>query len=199
MSRRIDFFFFIGSTYTYLSVNRASALAAAKGVELVWRPFSLRTLLVEQNNSPFIGKPSKLAYMWRDIERRAARFNIPFAGPPPYPIDPESNASHLATLAASEGWCEPLVREIYRTWFLDKQDPGQPAVLSRIVSTLGMSRDCLERARDPAIAKRYVAETDVARELGIFGAPTFVCGNRELFWGDDRFEEALESSASGGR
>jgi len=63
MQPTLDFFFFIGSTYTYLSVSRASALAAAHGVRLNWRPFSLRTLLREQDNSPFLGKPGKLRYM----------------------------------------------------------------------------------------------------------------------------------------
>jgi 2-hydroxychromene-2-carboxylate isomerase len=32
--------------------------------------------------------------------------------------------------------------------------------------------------------------TDAARKLGIFGAPTFAVGT-EIFWGDDRLEEAL--------
>lgn len=35
-----------------------------------------------------------------------------------------------------------------------------------------------------------MAETDVARDLGIFGSPTFAIG-RELFWGDDRLEDAI--------
>jgi 2-hydroxychromene-2-carboxylate isomerase len=34
------------------------------------------------------------------------------------------------------------------------------------------------------------AETDAARELGIFGSPTFIVG-RELFWGDDRLADAI--------
>ncbi|KAB2870295.1 MAG: 2-hydroxychromene-2-carboxylate isomerase, partial [Burkholderiaceae bacterium] len=65
----MDFFFFIGSTYSYLSVVRAESAAAQAGVELVWRPFSVRTLMREQNNVPFSTKPAKMRYMWRDIER----------------------------------------------------------------------------------------------------------------------------------
>jgi len=34
------------------------------------------------------------------------------------------------------------------------------------------------------------AETDAARSLGIFGSPTFTAG-RELFWGDDRLDDAI--------
>jgi len=37
----------------------------------------------------------------------------------------------------------------------------------------------------------YQRQTDRARELGLFGSPTFVCG-QEIFWGDDRLEDALD-------
>ena len=76
----IEFFYFIGSTYSYLSVSRAEDLAARNGVVLDWRPFSVRTMMREQNNIPFATKPVKMSYMWRDLERRAARFGVPFNG-----------------------------------------------------------------------------------------------------------------------
>jgi 2-hydroxychromene-2-carboxylate isomerase len=36
--------------------------------------------------------------------------------------------------------------------------------------------------------------TDAARKLGIFGAPTFAVG-AEIFWSDDRLEEAIAFAA----
>jgi 2-hydroxychromene-2-carboxylate isomerase len=192
MARRLDFYFFVGSTYSWLSVERAGAAAAARGIELVWRPFSVRTLMRELNNSPFAGKPPKLKYMWRDLERRAKRIGIAFDAPPPYPIDPQERANHVATLAASEGWCEAFTREAYRSWFGDKLDPGDPEVLSAILHRLGRPADDIDRAEQAEVVGLYAAQTDRARDLGIFGSPTFVVGERELFWGDDRLEEAIE-------
>lgn len=192
MSRALEFFFFVGSTYSYLSVARAGALAGAGGVDLVWRPFSVRTLMREQNNSPFVGKPTKLRYMWRDVERRASRFGIPFDGVPPYPIDADELANHVATLAALEGWCPDFARSAYRTWFLGKQDPGRPEVLRAILDGMGQSADrCLAAAASDAVRDAYRAQTARAREAGIFGSPTFV-SHGELFWGDDRLEDALD-------
>jgi 2-hydroxychromene-2-carboxylate isomerase len=191
MTARIDFFFFVGSTYSYLSVTRAHALAASQDVQLAWRPFSVRTLMREQNNSPFAGKPVKLKYMWRDLERRAARFGVPFDGAPPYPIDPQELANHVATLAAREGWCMAFAQAAYRTWFLDKRDPGDPQVLSGILQSLGRDADrCLQEAQTDAIKQDYSSATDRARALGAFGSPTFVVGD-EIFWGDDRLEDAI--------
>lgn len=192
MPRRLDFCFFIGSTYSYLSVSRAEALARAHGVELNWCPFSVRTLMREQNNSPFAGKPVKLAYMWRDIERRALRFGIPFGAPPPYPIDAHEQANHVATLAASEGWCAAFTREAYRSWFIDKLDPGAPEALQAILQRIGQPASCIERAGQDDIVQRYTAQTDRARTLGVFGSPTWVTADEEIFWGDDRLEDAID-------
>ena len=88
MPRELDFFFYIGSTYTYLAVNRVEQIAAREGVLLRWRPFHARAIMIEQNNRPFIGKPVKLQYMWRDVERRANRYGIPFRIDPRLPGGP---------------------------------------------------------------------------------------------------------------
>ena len=47
------------------------------------------------------------------------------------------------------------------------------------------------RIEQVAAQERYDAETRPARSIGIFGSPTFVVGD-EIFWGDDRLEDALE-------
>ena len=192
MTASLDFYFFIGSTYSYLSVNRAAGQAQARGAALVWRPFSLRTLMREQRNVPFADKPAKQRYMWRDLSRRAARFGIPFDGTPPYPIDADERANRIATVAAREGWCPAFAQAAFRAWFLGKQDPGEPEALRAILDALGQDADrCLAMADSEAIRGDYAAHTDRARELGIFGSPTFVHG-AEIFWGDDRLEDALD-------
>lgn len=199
MSAALEFFFFIGSTYSYLSVVRAEACAQAAGVELVWRPFSVRTLMREQNNSPFVGKPVKMRYMWRDLERRAQRFGVPFDAIPPYPIDPDERANRVAMLAAIEGWCPAFARAAYQAWFLGKQDPGRPEALRVILSGLGRDAErCMAEAESAAVRDAYAAQTARARDLGLFGSPTFVCGT-ELFWGDDRLDDALAWARSGSR
>ncbi len=199
MPKRLDFFFFLGSTYTYLSVCRAAELAEKYGVELVWRPFSVRTLMKEQNNIPFATKPRKFAYMWRDIERRTARFGIPFAGPQKHPVDAEERANHVATVAAMQGWCPEFTRAAYDAWMIGGADPGNWETLTSICKNLGRDFAEIEKlAASSEVLERYAAETNRARDLGIFGSPTYVCDS-EIFWGDDRLEDAIEWCKTNGK
>ncbi len=192
MQKQLDFFYFVGSTYTYLSVMRAEEFARRENVPLRWRPFSVRTLMREQNNTPFATKPAKLKYMWRDVERRARRHGLDFSAVPAYPVDTDELANRVATLAAIEGWCPAFTQAAYKAWFLENKDPGDIGHLSALLTGLGRdAAGVLARAGEQDIRDAYAAETGVAREMGIFGSPTFACG-AEIFWGDDRLEDAVE-------
>jgi 2-hydroxychromene-2-carboxylate isomerase len=59
---------------------RVDAVAREQAVDVVWCPFNLRPITQQMNNRPFVGKPVKAAYMWRDIERPAAWRNVPVPG-----------------------------------------------------------------------------------------------------------------------
>jgi len=192
MSAKVDFFFNFGSTYSYLTIMRLEAEASRAGVEIRWRPFNVRKLFVEQTNIPFPKeKAAKVAYMWRDIERRAERFGLDWNGIPPYPVDRSGLANRLGVIAGKEGWAAAFTQAAYRAWFIDHKDFGQPEVAHTILSELGHDASALiERANSDAGKADFDAETDVARSLGIFGVPTFAAGT-EIFWGHDRMEDAF--------
>jgi 2-hydroxychromene-2-carboxylate isomerase len=193
MSRKaeLDFFYFFGSGYAYLSVMRISDLAAIAGVTVNWRPFSVRALMIEQNNM-IRNQKQKMAYTWRDVERRAARHGVPFVAPPIWPTDPDQLANRVGIVAMIEGWCQPYTLASFRSWYLEGQPLGERDALSGILRSLGQDADSIiERANSEEIRARYDAQTDVARKLGAFGSPTFAVG-KEIFWGDDRLEEAID-------
>src|SRR6476646_1795141 len=186
----IDFWFSTGSTYTYLTVSRLPALAEAEGVRFNWRPFSVRAIMREQNNIPFAGKPVKSAYMWRDIERRAAMYGLEARVPVPYPLKEFDAAHKIAILGLMEGWGIPYLQASYRRWFVEGEEPGLEPNLSRSLVEAGQAPvRCLERAAGDDIAALYDSATAEAKALGIFGSPTFAVGG-ELFWGDDRLDDA---------
>jgi len=194
MTAKLELFFFYGSIHTYLSVMRIDSLAATAGVEVVWRPFNLREILIEQNNTSFSKNQVRLTYNWRDIERRAARLGVPFAGRPPYPVDPDLLALRVGVVAAAENWCPEYTKATFRAWFLDKKASGTPVHVEAILGALGKSPDAIAKAQAPATDEQLKAAAEAARRLGIFGSPTFAVG-QEIFWGDDRLEDAIDYAA----
>ena len=101
MAKAIDFWFAIGSTYTYLAASRIDAIEAASGVTFRWRPFDIRHVLTQHNNNkPYPDASDKAAYVWRDIERWAALIGLSPNLPAPYPTPNSPLANQVATLAA---------------------------------------------------------------------------------------------------
>ncbi len=189
--RPIEFWFSVGSTYSYLTIMRLPGIAAQSGIDFVWRPFNVRKIMIEQDNVPFAKKPIKAAYMWRDIERRSARYGLPVKVPAPYPLAEFDLANKVAILGRQEGWCADYVQATYRRWFQEGQAAGSEPNLSASLAEIGVDPvAAIKRANDDAIDAAYEAATDEALEKNIFGAPSFLIGT-EVFWGDDRLEDAI--------
>ena len=161
----IDFWFSVGSTYTYLTASRLEKTAAAENVRFNWRVFSVRTIMREQNNSPFVGKPVKTAYMWRDIERRAAMYGLPVKVPAPYPVKDLDLACRIAVLGIAEGWGPKYIAASYRRWFVDGNEPGIEPNLSASLAEVGQqAARVVERSGGDDVIETYEANTDEARD-----------------------------------
>jgi 2-hydroxychromene-2-carboxylate isomerase len=188
---QIDFWFTMGSTYSYLSVSRLAEVERSSGIAFRWRPFHLLVILQEMKHVPFADKPAKSAYMWRDIARRAAMYGIPAQLPAPYPANHSVMANQVAIVGMGEGWGADFVRAAYGRWFQHGQETGSEPNLSASLRDIGQDPARVLALAEAADTKAALAaETDAARALGIFGSPNFVVGG-ELFWGDDRLEDAI--------
>lgn len=165
-------------------------------VKLRWRPFDVRHVMIEQNNIPFKGKPVKTAYMWRDIERRAQKYGLSPKLPAPYPLPDLVMANQVATLGVKEGWVEAYTRAAYKRWFENGEPAGEEPNLSSCLEEIGCDpSQVLAAAKTESIATALKATTDEAMALGVFGSPTFTVDG-EVFWGDDRLEDAVLWSRS---
>jgi len=198
--RALQVWFEFASTYSYPAVLRVEACAGARGVALEWKPFLLGPIFASQgwNDSPFNLYPVKGRYMWRDLERLCARHELPFRRPSRFPRN-GLLAARVTCLAAGEPWCPEFVRAVYRANFAEDREIGDAETIAVILDALGQSgRELIARAETPAVKERLRRQTDEAIALGIFGAPTFVVAG-ELFWGNDRLEDALDWALSGPR
>lgn len=190
---RLQFWFEFASTYSYLSVMRIGALAEAAGVSVAWRPFLLGPIFKAQgwSTSPFNLYPAKGRYMVRDIARIATARGLAFQMPQTFPAN-GLRAARLATLGLGEGWGQEFTRRVFTAQFGNGQDIADEELLSGILASLGLDgADVHNRAADATVKDALRAATEEAMAKGIFGAPAFLTEDGELFWGDDRLEQAL--------
>ena len=191
----IDFFFSIGSTYTYLSVTRILEVEKKSQVKFNWKPFSVRAIMKEMNNIPFPKeKLNKVNYMWRDIERRAQGYGFFAKTPVPYPLSEFDLANQIAILGLKKGWGIDYVRLSYKKWFQEGKEPAVDPSISEICKELEINKDeIISQANSKEIIKNYNLNTNLARDKKVFGSPTFIV-EKEIFWGDDRMEDAINWS-----
>jgi|SRR5438094_5818857 len=194
MDAPLDFWFEFGSTYSYPAAMRIARLAGKAGVRVRWRPFALGAIFKAQGwpaDSPFNWQVAKGAYMWRDLQRICGDLKLPFRRPDPFP-QPSLLAARMALVGLGEGWGENFARAVYRAEFGEGLQIGDPAVLTEILMQLRAEPPrVLAAAQSEAIKSKLREETGEAQRLGVFGAPTFVAADGELFWGSDRLEAAL--------
>ena len=189
----IDFYFSIGSTYTYLSVTRILNVEKEHQVKFNWKPFSVRAIMKEMNNIPFPkDKINKVNYMWRDIERRAEGYGFFAKTPVPYPLSEFDLANQIAIYGLDEGWGVDYIRLTYKKWFQERKEPAIDPSVSEICEKLKINKDeIILKAKSKEIENKYISNTKDARNNNIFGSPTFIVNN-EIFWGDDRMEDAIK-------
>ena len=189
----IDFYFSIGSTYTYLSVTRILDVEKNHKIKFNWRPFSVRAIMKEMNNIPFPKeKMNKVNYMWRDIERRAEGYGFFAKTPVPYPLSEFDLANQIAILGLEKDWGIDYIRLTYKKWFQEGKEPAIEPSISEVCNELKLNKDDISsEASKKEIQDKYEANTNSARENKIFGSPSFIVKN-EVFWGDDRMEDAIK-------
>lgn len=194
---RLQFWYEFASTYSYLSAMRIEAAAAARGVIVEWRPFLLGPIFKAQgwNTTPFNLYPAKGRYMVRDMERLAAARGLSFRLPDPFPQN-SLKAARWASAGLGQPWLPAFTRAVYLAEFAEGRAIDDASLLNSIATGLGLDPHEISRASDSDEVKSALRRaTEDAQARGLFGAPAFVTDDDEVFWGDDRLDQALEWAA----
>ena len=171
---------------------RIERVAQKWGVPLSWNAFLLGRIFRAQgwDDSPFNLYPVKGRYMWRDLERICEAKGLPFRRPSRFPRN-GLLAARIACRFATEAWTPAFVRTIYHANFAEDQDIADRRVIAACLKSVHQDAETVLEAGGSEEAKTMLrAQTERAVSIGIFGAPSFIAGE-ELFWGNDRLEEAL--------
>ena len=191
---RTTFYFDLGSPYAYLSAERISGLFTEAELEQPeWQPVLLGGLFRRFERDSWGNGAEREAGM-AEVERRAAEYGLPaLIWPDPWPGN-MLMAMRAATFAKQTGRTVAFSLAAFRQAFAAGRD------LSDVdnVMIAGAACEMHPRALLKAVETRGVKDglreaTDRAGDLGVEGVPAVVVDG-EVFWGDDRLEEAVEAA-----
>jgi len=189
----LDFWFDFASTYSYPAAQRIGPLASKARVKVRFRPFLLGPIFQAQGweSSPFNLYAAKGRYMWRDLERLCGELHLPFLRPQMFPQQ-SVLAARVALVGLKEKWGKNFCLALFRAEFAEGRRIDDAAAIGEILTRLKLDpAPVLEAARSNDLRIALRTETEEAQRLGIFGAPTFITPDGEMFWGNDRLERAL--------
>jgi hypothetical protein len=131
MSHTVEFFYGIGSRYSYLAATRIAALEAETGCTVRWRPIRSADLIVANGADPFDGGEVSGQYGWpyrrHDAENWAEYYGVPYLEPDFDNYDPRDlaracgaadrmGAMHRSATACSGRSLSMAARLIGRGW-----------------------------------------------------------------------------------
>jgi 2-hydroxychromene-2-carboxylate isomerase len=189
------FYFDLGSPYAYLAAERISGLFSEAGLEQPeWQPILLGGLFQRFGRDSWANGPGRAEGM-AEVERRAAEYGLPpLVWPEPWPGN-TLVAMRAATFAKQTGRTVSFALAGFRQAFAAGRDLSEPDNVAIAAAACELHPKALEKAVATEGVKNALREaTDRAAELGVIGVPSLVVGG-EVFWGDDRLEEAVSAAS----
>lgn len=194
-SRRVVFYYDLGSPYAYLSAERISGLFTDAELEQPeWQPILLGGLFRRFDRGSWAETPARAEGM-AEIERRAAEYGLPpIAWPKPWPGN-TLVAMRVATFAKQTGRTVSFSLAAFRQAFAAGRDLTDADNVMIAAAACELHPRALLKAVETEAVKGALREaTDRAGDLGVEGVPAVVVGD-EVFWGDDRLEDAVEAAS----
>jgi 2-hydroxychromene-2-carboxylate isomerase len=187
MSKQVEFFFDVGSPYTYLAYHQLPKIAQARGAEIVWRPILLGGVFQATGNHSPVEVPAKGKHLTVDLQRWARQFGVAMQMNPHFPIN--TLALMRGAVAMQMQGADELQRylaAIFGAMFEQPRNLNLPAEIGAVLQQAGFDPAAfLAAINDQAVKDKLKSDTAEAVARGVFGAPTFFVGD-EMYWGQDR-------------
>jgi 2-hydroxychromene-2-carboxylate isomerase len=185
-----QFFFGAMSPYSWFAAERIEAVLA----DARWRGV-LAGAVFKANGRVSWGTTDRRAAGISDCEARAAERGLgPMRWPQPWPTSDLLVARAMA-FAELDGRLKCFALEAMRLCFLEGADLAELDSVLEAARRSGIGDGELECGLAEQATKEALRRTtDEALALGVIGVPTVTVGE-ELFWGDDRLEEAADAHA----
>lgn len=199
MPAPIDFWFDFSSPYGYIASEQVEAVAARHGRGVRWHPILLGPIFKAIGTAPLVTLPIKGDYSRHDFARMARYHQVPFRMPEKFPVGTQAAVRAFYLLDDRDAvLARDFARRVYRGYFAEGRDVGDPAVVLAIAGEAGADAGPLAEAlKGDAIKERAKAEVEAAMKAGVFGSPHFIVDG-EPFWGADRLPLLEEWLRTGG-
>ncbi|HEX9967901.1 MAG TPA: DsbA family protein, partial [Solirubrobacterales bacterium] len=187
--------FDLGSPYAYLAAERISGLFAEAELEQPeWQPILLGGLFQRFGRDSWANGPGRADGI-AEVERRAAAYGLPpLVWPEPWPGN-TLTAMRAATFAKQTGRTVSFALAGFRQAFAAGRDLTEPDNVLVAAAACELHPNAVEKAVGTAAVKGALREaTERAAAQGVVGVPSVVVGE-EVFWGDDRLEEAVAAAS----
>jgi 2-hydroxychromene-2-carboxylate isomerase len=185
----VEFFYGLGSRYSYLASTQLDRLVADTGCRVRWRPLFSGDLFAARGRDPFAGQPASGQYDWayrrRDAERWAAYYGVFYREPEAVAFEPRRLAL-ACTAAARLGAVEPFSRRLFQALFVEGTSPLDDRACAVLAQQVGLDEAAFRQALGQhETAAGLAATVEDAITRGVFGVPSFVLG-AEVYFGNDR-------------
>jgi len=188
MVKQVEFYFDVGSPYSYLAYKALPAIAAAHGAQIVWRPMLLGGVFKATGNHSPAENPAKSKWMHQDLQRWAAHYGAAFKRNPHFPINTMVLMRGAAGMQLRGPDLPKYLEAIFHAMWSEPRNLGEAAELAAVLRQAGFDADAFHAlVNDPEVKDQLRKNTEAAVARGVFGAPTFFVGE-QMHWGQDRLE-----------
>jgi 2-hydroxychromene-2-carboxylate isomerase len=180
------FYYDLGSPYAYLAAERMQRILP---VVPVWQPILLGAIWKETGGRSWATTEKREQGM-AEVERRASEYSLmPVRWPAGWPNN-TLTAMRAATFAQQTGRAVAFSLAAFRQAFAGGKDLSDTNNVLLAAAACELHPNAVLKGIAMQSTKdRLRAATREAFERGVRGVPTLAVGD-ELFWGDDRLEEA---------
>jgi 2-hydroxychromene-2-carboxylate isomerase len=191
---RPSFYYDVNSPYAYLAACRVDDVLP---VRPQWRPIAFGVIVRQLGKVPWSVADDREVH-FSEIASRAAERGLPEVRyPDGWPVESYSLAPlRAALLAEDEEQLRAVSLELFRMMFVERRHLADVEAVLDAAQQAGMERDAVrDGIESPEIKQRLREQTDEAIARGVTGVPTVAIGE-QLFWGDDRLEQAAAALAA---
>ncbi len=190
MQKNIDYYHFLISPWSYLAINRFNEIVARHDARVNYKPIAVMPTFEKMGGVPLAKRhPSRQRLRMDELQRWSTYLGISINLQPAFFPADTAVASKMLIAAGNQGpeagaFSDAVLTAVWR----DEKNVADTGTLIEIASSCGFDGNALlTSANSEELAAEFIATTELAHKLDVFGSPTYIVDG-ENFWGQDRLD-----------